>query len=137
MIPPYSSEFAVPFRSWCEKVSSMLEIEELEFCIGVEAEDLWDMSEGRREFAALAASRSLKVKNGFKFSLIILLLGFPIRPGTSKEQYLEELNREHAPKIRELMLPDTLRKTVTEAEEYLASRRSEQPPAPEKEESEG
>ena len=117
----------------------MLEVETLYLCIIDHEENVRDMSESRGRWAGLAASNCLRVKKSFELSLGVFESEIEIPAGISGEeeeryilQYVEKVERECQPLIREIMLPDALRKiSTTEAEDYLASRPIEPPSAPE------
>jgi len=116
------------FGAWCSEISQTLEVENLNFVITIQAENLHSLAKFRGNFSGLAAARSLRVTNTLDVNLTII--GLDDSDSDSREKRCKFLEKKYEPKIIEYMLPDTLRKAPTEEEHYLKSRPVEQTAAP-------
>ncbi|KAH7400060.1 hypothetical protein BKA64DRAFT_671056 [Cadophora sp. MPI-SDFR-AT-0126] len=134
LINPVSDQLR-KFEDWCHYVSTCLKLERFDLRLDVKESDLERIHKGEDEFAYLASCRSIPVSHTFEIILTIWdTRGRWDWNEVSGPGDLDMLEEKYRPLIREMMLPDSLRKPPTEESLYLESR--PQPPSLPVEESE-
>jgi len=108
------------FVWWCDAVSKLVKPDIISIDLVVRDEDLGQIGSGAGYYSTLSASRKLQVTKDFRVTMFIM--GFEDLEGIGEEKTEEK----YIALIREIMLPDCLRKgqleMETEKDEYIRSR---------------
>ena len=131
MDPSYSGafrEYGGSFTAWCVYISAYLDLEYLDFSITVQEDQLGLVAKGEYQYACLKACRQIPVAVDFQISLCVFLSYWNnTEDEEERDDRKDKLKEKYTPMIRQLMLPDTLRKQPTEESMYLDSRPKPRP----------
>lgn len=129
---------AAAFETWCDCLSRNLRLERLHVWFKIREEDINRFSSGEGPFAPLVGFRKLHVSESFSMAWSINTEGVPHsfnepydyeydeKDEDARIRYIDALRAQWKPILREVLLPDTLRrKELSEQEMYMKFRQQQ------------